>query len=42
MKNNVCVNCNSEDIRKGVLVATVAEVYLYQEETLFYFRKVLS
>jgi NMD protein affecting ribosome stability and mRNA decay len=34
MKNNMCVNCNSEEIRKGVLGATVGEVYLYPEKNL--------
>ena len=34
MKNNMCIKCNSEDIRKGVLGSTVGEVYLYPENDL--------
>ena len=34
IQNKMCVNCNSEEIRKGVLGATVGEVYLYPENNL--------
>lgn len=34
IKTNRCVHCNSEEIRKGVLGATVGEVYLYPENNL--------
>ena len=34
IKTNRCVHCNSGEIRKGVLGATVGEVYLYPENNL--------
>ena len=34
IQNKMCVNCNSEIIGKGVLGATVGEVYLYPENNL--------
>lgn len=34
MKNPICPKCNSEDIKKGLMGATVGQVYLYPENNL--------
>lgn len=34
MKNKVCPKCNSEEIKKGLMAATVGQVHMYSEKTL--------
>ncbi|MBP2242976.1 putative Zn-ribbon and HTH transcriptional regulator [Cytobacillus eiseniae] len=34
MKNDKCPKCNSEEIKKGVMGATVGQVHMYPEKNL--------
>ncbi|CAM5714403.1 hypothetical protein SAFG77S_10097 [Streptomyces afghaniensis] len=34
MKNNICPKCNSEEIKKGGMAATVGQVHMYPEKNL--------
>ncbi|WP_400242119.1 acetyltransferase [Niallia sp. JL1B1071] len=34
MKNAICPKCTSEEIKKGVMAATVGQVHMYPEKKL--------
>ena len=34
MKNDICPKCNSDEIKKGVMAATVGQVHMYPEKNL--------
>ncbi|MEQ2468630.1 MULTISPECIES: hypothetical protein [Bacillaceae] len=34
MKNTICPKCNSEEIKKGVMAASVGQVHMYPEKNL--------